>query len=148
MNMNMKDFLDKTHLDKPLVRAVIRRLGGWETAREYLVDVSRYGATAGFPGFTYTMDNIEFYRHNRWRIVKLLEGEVENFDYQDDIIAVVRYFPLFKGSIPSTRDVGMTLYGNMPNDRIAEALAWYALERVADDFVRYLRSLCIRSEEE
>lgn len=136
MTMTMKEFLNNTGLDTSLVKATIRRLGGWENAKASFDKVSRCGANGDIKVFTCMEDNVRFYKRHRRQIVKMLEDYADHYDYQDDVISIVRHFNLFKDDMPTTSEVGNALYGvyNV-SERVAEALAWYALERIADDFV-------------
>lgn len=77
-------------------------------------DAGRHGADAGWPGFTYTGDCVEFTRDNSELIYELLAEDADSMGY-DSIPALVVTFS--RADMADTRDG----YDNL--------LAWYALER-------------------
>ena len=126
-----------------LTRAVIRQLGG----RDYLEDVAspdHGGAEAGYVGFTYYSDTVPFFERQRKNILAVLE------DFGDDPDAIVMRFPCLRLSKDDHEEwrtyrsaVNRLLYSNRKVDwdlpeeiQIANALAWFALEYVAQDMVR------------
>lgn len=125
-----------------LTRAVIRQLGG----RDYLEDVaSPYhgGAESGYVGFTYYSDTVPFFERQRKNILAVLE------DFGDDPDAIVMRFPCLRLSKDDHEEqrtyrgaISRLLYGNRKVDwdrqeeiQIANALAWFALEHVAQEMV-------------
>lgn len=102
-----------------------------------LQDVARGGASAGFPGFTYTRECLDFcasHRDDIRRAVLELADEMRT-----DPIALVRSF--MDHDPPSIEAIGRTLWGPIEAirgadvgteiSRVAESLAWFALEEVA-----------------
>lgn len=121
----------RTGVPAALVSAVIEQLGADDDEIEgTLRDVSRGGADAGFPGFTYYRDTVEFYAVNRAVIVELLEREAQGMG-DEGPISLVRKFRCMRDESEST--IARTLYGNLTDDctQAANCLAWFALEEVA-----------------
>ena len=125
-----------------LTRAVIRQLGG----RDDLEDVAspdHGGAEAGYVGFTYYSDTIPFFERQRKNILAVLE------DFRDDPDAIVMRFPCLRLSKDDHEEwrtyrsaVNRLLYSNRKVDwdkqeevQVANALAWMALEHVAQEMV-------------
>ena len=82
-----------------------------------LEDVLTNGASVGWPGFTYYVDTVEFYRKYEEEIWDLLDEQYDTSGLYGNIIE-------FIGSFNGAKDVGnLTQFKNL--------LAWYALEEVA-----------------
>lgn len=102
-----------------------------------LQDVARGGASAGFPGFTYTRECVAFCATNRNAIRRAVLDLAD--DMGTDPIALVRSF--MDHDPPSVEAIGEALWGPVEAirgadlgteiARVAEALAWFALEEVA-----------------
>jgi hypothetical protein len=67
---------DETYIE--LLKA-IREHSGLELAA--IREAGRYGADAGWAGFTYTADGEQFYRDNQRTIVRMLSDDADEFDY-------------------------------------------------------------------
>lgn len=138
--MKLKDF--KKHCKdilyvSELVNPVLNQLGGdWEDKQNDLRGVSECGAAGGFGGFIYYSETCEFYKRNRARIVRSLEDLADGLG--EGVIEMVRNFNCIKGDY-SVNEIGKALYGRYNEDYqyIYNALAWYALEEVANEFVDY-----------
>lgn len=130
-----------------LQKAVIEQLG-YETEAEELEeeclgtlrDVTRGGADGGFTGFIYYTETLEFFEKNKNLIKEQLKEDAENFG--TSIIDMVRNFNALSSSRGKERkpdytedEVGQVLYGPTQEEdfytQIANCLAWYALEEVA-----------------
>lgn len=113
-------------VSEKLKRAVIKRLGG----KEYLVDISRYGANTGFSGFTYYSETCEFYRENKKEIILLAEELAEELG--EDMLTMVSHFNCLKDMEITPYEVAKGLDGNGEMaEQIQNAMAWFALEEVA-----------------
>lgn len=125
-----------------LTRAVIRQLGG----RDALIDVAspdHGGADAGYVGFSYYRDTVPFFERQRKNILAVLE------DFGDDPDAIVMRFHCLRLSKDDHEEwrtyrsaVNRLLYSNRKVDwdkqeevQVANALAWMALEHVAQEMV-------------
>lgn len=125
-------------MDKKLVNAVIRQLGG----RESLEDIANHGIVGGFGGFIYTSDTIAFFKRNRAEIVALVKEYADEFG-ESDIDTVARFNCLSGRNWDKERytkegrelaaEIARALYGRMKKDdrQVANALAWFAAEEVA-----------------
>ena len=116
-------------MDAKLIKAVKNQLGD----NSYLEDVANHGADAGFPGFTYYSDTLEFYKKNRTEIVQLTKDMAAEFG--ETPINMILNFNCLK-NMTTEEDVALALYGNLAsvgkNDNLVpNALAWFALEEVA-----------------
>lgn len=109
-----------------LTRAVIRQIGG----RESLADVARYGADAGYCGFTYYADTVAFAVRNRADIMERLKDDANDFGC-GGVISMLAGFNCLKGM--SQEEVADGLYNPRSENRTAvyNALAWYAAEEIA-----------------
>jgi hypothetical protein len=147
-------------ISEKLARSVLRQLGGGEAARDSLRDVARGGADAGFCGFTYYSDTVDFFRRNRAEVVALVERMAS--DLGEGVVDMVAGFQCLGGRdmkrehcgaldgraaahnravvAEFTPSVSRCLYGGRLTDEdteVANALAWFALEEVARAFDDY-----------
>lgn len=157
MKVTIKSVADRSGVSERLIRAVLRQLGGGEEAKDTLRDVCRGGADAGFCGFTYYKDTVEFFKRHRADIRMLAERQAD--DLGENVSDMVAGFQCLAGRdmkrehtgcfddrarahnraalqeyLPS---VNRCLYGGRMTDddtNVANALAWYALEEVARAF--------------
>ncbi len=126
-----------------LTRAVIRQLGG----RDALIDVNNHGAMGGFPKFTYYSDTVPFFEKHRKEILSVLEEGAD--DYGEEPAQIVFGFNCLnikdadKAEQQAYRSaISRLLYSNRKVDwdkpeevQVANALAWMALEHVAQEMV-------------
>jgi hypothetical protein len=106
-----------------------------------LVNCAEHGANAGFPGFIYYSETIEFFRKNRKDIVNNIEQTAAELG--EDIIKMVQSFGLFHNSTPPTSgEVGKALWDSAHQyddlTSLYNVFAWYALEEVSNIWYRYL----------
>jgi hypothetical protein len=83
-----------------------------------IVEASKYGADAGWPGFTYTSDCVDFYNANESAIQEMLHEDADNFG--QTVPEMIAGF-------------GRAEMADTP-DGLANLLAWYALERAGHEF--------------
>lgn len=143
-----------SNISPKLIRSVIRQIGG----KESLPDVLRGGADAGFCGFTYYSDTVAFFKRNRQDICNLAESMAQELG--ENPVDMVAGFQCLAGRDISARRAGhgtwipdsqkeqerrqalseylpsvsRCLYGGRLTDedtQAANALAWFALEEVA-----------------
>jgi hypothetical protein len=125
--------IENGYIPAPLVRAVIRQLGG----KESLPDICRGGIDGGFHGFIYYTDTVAFFKRNRAHIRQLVERTAE--DFGDRPMQVVAGFNCLRDMDPAEREAAIArcLYGGRTTDadtQVANALAWFAGEEVARAF--------------
>ena len=106
-----------------------------------LVNCSNKGADAGFPGFCYSTDTVQFFIKHRKDIVKHMEQTAE--DCGLDIISMVQDFGAFRNKKkPTISEVGKALWDtgkyNVELHYLYNVFAWYALEEIAHTWSRYL----------
>ncbi len=97
-----------------MVKDIKERLGADEEP-SVIEDVANHGADAGFGGFTYTADCVEFYDTHERVIMEMVADEAEDFGYPN--------VPAFVASF-ARADMADSL------DGYKNLLAWYALEKV------------------
>lgn len=124
-------------ISKKLINAVLRQLGGGKEAKESLGDVARHGAAGGFGGFTYYTDTVAFFKRNKKDILALVEQRAD--DFGEEPVKMVTGFGTFKHDAPGEiyPSVARVLYGTKVREddiQVANALAWFALEEVAQAF--------------
>lgn len=137
-----------------LDRAVVTQMGGTckntpngcristDTAEE-LANVSRSycGAAGGFSGFTWYSDTREFTAKNRAEIVAALREQIDAglFEGVRGVVGAVMMFNCLKKDDPAEieEEAARVLFGSLRAvrssdlDRVANALAWGALEDLA-----------------
>jgi hypothetical protein len=131
------------------IRNVIQTLGyntqgGIESLKDLssqLVTCAKHGADGGFPGFTYYLDTIHFFKQNRKDIVTNIGQTAAEMGM--DIIKLVQSFGVFRYSTPPTSgEVGKALWDSAHiHDELTmlyNVFAWYALEEISNIWYRYL----------
>ena len=66
-------------MKKELIEMVVNQCGD----KQYAIDAGNHGADAGWPGFTYNSDCIEFFDKNKDMIEEFIEESVEEFGYEN-----------------------------------------------------------------
>lgn len=115
-----------------IVDAVLTQLTGsyriTKEAKGILADVANHGADAGFPGFTYYTDTVEFFDKNRMQIIEMLN------EYADSVgecpIEVVAGFKCIR-DYPKTEILAILAGADDKDAQVKNGLAWFALEEVA-----------------
>lgn len=148
----LKELVKNSPASEKLTRAVIRQLGGWETAKESMLDIARHGINGGFCGFVYYSDTVSFFKRHRSDIAELAENQAR--DLGENVAEMVAGFGCLAGH--ASRDdydygghmkdkrrgklaeylpsVSRCLYGGRITDddtQVANALAWFAGEEVS-----------------
>ena len=132
----LKELVKNSPASTKLTHAVICQLGGWETAKESLLEIAQHGINGGFCGFVYYSDTVSFFKRHRSDIAKLAENQARELG--ENVAEMVAGFGCLAGRrgklaeyLPS---VSRCLYGGRitENDtQVANALAWFAGEEVA-----------------
>lgn len=114
----------------PLKRAVMRQFGDSEYFYESVPDIANYGASGGVSGFIYYSDTVNFAKRNKDKIMQSLT-ELSD-DIGESIISMLSHWQCLRGM--SQRDIMDGLYNSKSEykDTVYNALAWYALEDVAN----------------
>ena len=119
-------------MNKKLINAVARQMGGMANFKESASDVCNHGAAGGFNGFIYYAETEAFTKKNYALIMELLS------EYADDMglrpLEFLSGFNCFKHM--SDIEILDGLTNPMSDDRttIYNGLAWFALEESARYF--------------
>jgi len=134
--INMQLLIESSSIPAPLIRAVVRQMGGWETFTNYAPAITRHGINSGFNGYIYYADTEPFARHNKDAILELASSQAQEIGY-DSTFAMVRSFGCLKNETFGDADLFRALYrGQNPENgpNLLSALAWYAAEEVAQAY--------------
>jgi hypothetical protein len=131
--MKLSTYINKSNLPASVVRAVVKKLGGWEEFKETAKDVNEHGADAGFSSFIYYSDTMRFYIKHRADINAMVTEQADQLG--ENLLTMVAGFRSLNGEY-SEDEVGQTMYGakHYVDTYIANALAWFALEEVCRDY--------------
>lgn len=115
--------------------AVVKQLGGWPAFIEAAPDIADHGVDGGFHGFIYHSDTVEFaWKHRREIISQLLQAAEELG--MDAAQLVVSFKCLNREYTANDIIRELTIPGRDKLDAIVwNALAWYAAENTAWDYV-------------
>lgn len=129
----LKQFTQQSNIDAKLVRAVVSQIGGWSEFKELAQDVYNSGANAGWVGFTYYTDTVDFYKRNKKAILTLAASNAEDYGY-DSTLDLVASFGCLRGT--TKREI-MEFFTGLSDEcevEIKNALAWFALEEVCRSY--------------
>ena len=114
----------------PLKRAVMRQFGSSIYFYESIPDIVEHGASGGVSGFIYYSDTVNFTKRNKNKIMQSLT-ELSN-DIGEPIVSMLSHWQCLKGM--SQREIMEGLYNPKSDNKstVYNALAWYALEDVAN----------------
>lgn len=134
MKTTQKSFIENSHIDGKLIRAVVRQIGGWERFKESAQDVVNHGADGGVTGFIYYVDTTAFYAKNQEAITSVAESLAVEFGTSAG--QLVASFNCLKGHGDSV-SIEKTLWSTKSrhDTQVANALSWFALEEVCRSFV-------------
>ena len=139
----MSNFLKSANINPKLVGAVIRQFGGWEDFREQAHDVANHGIDGGYCGFIYYAETVAFAKKHK----KLIIENIKQFadDFGESFTKVIADFNFLKNSGITDDDVLLALMSPRSCDeyvlqQLYNALAWYAGETVAREYVDYLEN--------
>jgi hypothetical protein len=99
---------------------------------QIFTDVCNYGADAGFNGFIYYSETIDFFNENKTLIMKEVKEMAESLD--EDPLQMIANFNCLKDMKLSTMEIAEAIYDNPTSESagiVKNALAWFALEEVA-----------------
>ena len=75
MSHTLKNFIESTNIPAPLVRSVVRQLGGWNVDTWHnLKDISNHGIDGGF---VYYKDTTAFFKRNRKNILEMAQDQAK-----------------------------------------------------------------------
>ena len=127
ITFNIKKAKKTSH---PLKRAVMLQFGDSASFYESVPDIVNYGASGGVSGFIYYSDTVNFTKRNKTKIMQSLI-ELSN-DIGESIISMLQHWTCFKGMTQC--EIMDGLYNPKSDNKttVYNALAWYALEDVAN----------------
>lgn len=111
---NTMHYNHTTHAYELMVEDIKDRIGADETP-EVIEDVANHSADAGWGGFTYTTECVEFYERHKDALWEMLREDSEEFGYSNPMEFVVTF----------NRSDMLD-----DEDGLKNLLAWYALETV------------------
>jgi hypothetical protein len=131
MAITLKQFIEKSSVPEPLVKAVIRQFGGWTVFRESARDIAKYGATGGYAGFSYYRDTTAFGKRNLKAILGHAGDIAESMGTN-----TYQLIADFNGIDINAGEVALAIHNHTSRnaaDRttVLNALAWFSLEEVA-----------------
>lgn len=140
------DFIKQSSIPAPLIRAVIKQLGGFERFQEQGPDITIHGISGGFSGFIYYYpDTVPFTRKHKKHILQMAEDQAADFG-ESDAFTMIASFNCLKGLDLTPSKIAALIYGREPSDddgiadytSLFNALAWYSGEEVARAWCDYL----------
>jgi hypothetical protein len=136
MKPTLKTLTNSSNIPTPLIRAVVRQLGGWDCFTDSAPDIANHGIDGGFHGFIYYKDTIAFAKRNRAHIAEMAKEQAS--DFGTSVVEMIQSFGCFRnGSKPDEASICTAIYGGRAQedtDTVLNALAWYAGEEVARAF--------------
>ena len=140
----MSDFLKAANINPKLASAVIRQFGGWENFREKAHDVANHGIDGGYCGFIYYDDTVAFTKKHK----KVIIENVKQFanEFGESFTKVIADFNCLRKSGITDDDVTTALMYHRSCEeytvtQVYNALAWYAGETVAHEYVDFIYNL-------
>lgn len=130
----LKSFVEKSHIEEKLVRAVVRQIGGWENFTNSAPDITNHGIDGGFGGFIYTAETVKFAKQNLPEIMELAKNMANDIG-SGDKYNMIAGFNCLKDY--ENLDAGEAIYNKKSEDHdtVLNALAWFAGEEVARSYV-------------
>ena len=119
-------------MNKKLVTAVAKQMGGIAALKESASDICNHGAAGGFIGFIYYTEPEAFTKKHHALIMQLLS------EYADDIgcnvLELLSGFNCFKNMTDAEIFEGLMKPKSDDRTTIYNGLAWFALEEAAKSF--------------
>ena len=142
--IKMSDFLKAANTNPKLASAVIRQFGGWENFQENSLDVANHGIDGGFCGFIYYDETVAFTKKHKKLIIENVKQLAD--DVGESFTKVIADFNCLKNTGITDNDVMMALMSPRSCDdyvlqQVYNALAWYAGETVAHEYVDFVYNL-------
>ena len=140
MSHTLKNFIESTNIPAPLVRSVVRQLGGWNVDTWHnLNDISNHGIDGGFGGFIYYVATTAFFKRNRKHILEMAQDQAKEFG--TGMLEMIMSFGCIKKLEGIDQDeIARAIYKGKGEcvDQIMNCLAWYAGEEVARAYVDFI----------
>ena len=136
-----ESFLKATNIGRELASAVIWQFGGWSTFQKKATDVANHGIDGGYCGFDSYGATISFSKRNKKLIIESIMQFAD--EVGESFTKVIASFNCLKNSGITEKDIVAALMFPRSNDDnimklVYNALAWYAGETVAREYVDYV----------
>lgn len=127
----IKSFTEQSRINEAVIRAVVRKCGGWQSFKEMATDVANHGANGGFSGFIYYSDTVPFATRNKKLIIQMAKDMAD--DLGENVYQMIANFNCLG---LQDWEVAEALYQRTSPERtnVLNALAWFALEEVARSY--------------
>ena len=135
MTNTMKSLINESNIPAPLIRAVVKQSGGWDSFQEIAKDVAEHGADNGFSGWIYYRETMEFFRKNRRTILEYAEEMAH--DLGENVLSMIQGFGIFRDAPIDTQDLAKALYAGKGPEvaTVYNVMSWFSLEEVARAYV-------------
>lgn len=130
----LKAFVNDSHLSASLIRAVVRQVGGWDSFKESAEDIASHGADAGFSGFIYHTDTLKFTKRHKQELLCMANVQAQEIGESSGFTLIAGFNCLRSYSADEVFDALVNPRSDSRTD-VFNALAWYALEEVAQSYV-------------
>lgn len=123
----VKDLANKSTIPEGLIRAVVHQAGGWESFKSIAPTIS---TNKNCIGFEYHTETAKFFVNYRDLIRKLAHDTAR--EGGQSTIKMIHNLRCLQNNFDED-EIGLALYGprSKINIQIANALTWFALEKVA-----------------
>ena len=135
--MNLSTFTENTS-NPSLARAVVKQHGRWAGWKESASDIASYGADGGWTGFTYHVDTIAFYEDNQGNINEMARQMMDDLGGPELLSEFVASFNCVELEADEVEQAFEDGDANEDYTIVANALAWFALEETARDYINQL----------
>ena len=119
-------------MNKKLINAVAKQMGGIASLKESARDVCNHGAAGGFNGFMYCTETEAFTKNNHALIMELLSEFAG--DMGVNVLELLSGFNCFKDMTHSEIFDGLINPNSDDRATVYNGLAWFALEEAARYF--------------
>jgi len=131
----LKTFKAESSVPAPLVAAVVRQFGGWESFKESAQDVTNHGINGGFHGFIYYTDTVKFAKAHKADILAYARDMASDLG-EPGAYSMIAGFNCFKGQDLTGDDVADAINNPRHDEHtnVMNALAWFAGEEVCRSY--------------
>ena len=135
MKITLKALAANGQIEKSLVKAVVKQLGGWDSFKESAKDIVNHGIDGGFHGFIYYVDTVKFYKANKKTIIALAKSQASELG--QGMFEMIKGFKCMADIEATEDEIAESMYTCKGEcvDQILNCLAWYAGEEVSRLYV-------------
>jgi len=132
--MNLSTFTENT-ANPNLSRAVVKQHGRWTDWQASAEDIANGDADGGVNGFIYYTDTVAFYQANRGNIHAMARDMARDIGESESLCDFVASFNCVDLEPYEVDDAILEGESNEDYTTVANALAWFALEETAREYV-------------